>query len=181
MEQLVCRYCGSADLAPSFIKRRDARCRACFKQRYGSTARQQEDHAHSQDESRKLTSRRGMNRNGAELVDERPGPAFLGDIVLHGRWKVRLCGKIADQCECETAGGYSRKTSLEVDGGLGRSGHRCETEERSVKTLINGVIAAIEPQADEIIPRAPLGRRHSYRLLFLRLTCPICSDDIQKK
>jgi hypothetical protein len=36
---LVCRYCGSADLAPSFIKRRDARCRACFKQRYGSTAR----------------------------------------------------------------------------------------------------------------------------------------------
>ena len=40
-EQLVCRYCGNADLAPSFIKRRDARCRACFKQRYGSTYRQQ--------------------------------------------------------------------------------------------------------------------------------------------
>ena len=38
-EQLVCRYCGSADLAPSFIKRRDARCRACFRQRYGSTTR----------------------------------------------------------------------------------------------------------------------------------------------
>jgi len=38
-EKLVCRYCGSDDLAPSFIKRRDARCRACFKQRYGSTAR----------------------------------------------------------------------------------------------------------------------------------------------
>lgn len=38
-EKLVCRYCGSGDLAPSFIKRRDARCRACFKQRYGSTAR----------------------------------------------------------------------------------------------------------------------------------------------
>ena len=36
---LVCRYCGSGDLAPSFIKRRDARCRACFKQRYGSAAR----------------------------------------------------------------------------------------------------------------------------------------------
>jgi hypothetical protein len=28
---LVCRYCGSDDLAPSFKKRRDARCRACFK------------------------------------------------------------------------------------------------------------------------------------------------------
>jgi hypothetical protein len=38
-EKLVCRYCGSDDLAPSFIKRRDARCRTCFKQRYGSVAR----------------------------------------------------------------------------------------------------------------------------------------------
>jgi hypothetical protein len=37
--KLVCRYCGSNDLAPSFKKRRDARCRACFKQRYGSAAR----------------------------------------------------------------------------------------------------------------------------------------------
>jgi len=36
VEKLVCRYCGSDDLAPSFVKRRDARCRACFKQRYGS-------------------------------------------------------------------------------------------------------------------------------------------------
>jgi hypothetical protein len=32
--RLVCRYCGSNDLAPSFIKRRDARCRACFNRRY---------------------------------------------------------------------------------------------------------------------------------------------------
>jgi hypothetical protein len=38
-KKLVCRYCGSDDLAPSFLKRRDARCRACFKQRYGSAAR----------------------------------------------------------------------------------------------------------------------------------------------
>ncbi len=38
-EKLVCRYCGSDDLAPSFKKRRDARCRACFKERYGSAAR----------------------------------------------------------------------------------------------------------------------------------------------
>jgi len=35
-EKLVCRYCGSDDLAPSFKQRRDARCRACFKQRYGN-------------------------------------------------------------------------------------------------------------------------------------------------
>jgi len=39
MEKLVCRYCGSDDLAPSFKKRRDARCRACFKKRYGSAPR----------------------------------------------------------------------------------------------------------------------------------------------
>ena len=38
-ERLVCRYCGSDDLAPSFKKRGDARCRACFKKRYGSTAK----------------------------------------------------------------------------------------------------------------------------------------------
>jgi len=35
-EKLVCRYCGSDDLAPSFIKRRDRRCRKCFNQRYRS-------------------------------------------------------------------------------------------------------------------------------------------------
>jgi hypothetical protein len=40
-EKLICRYCGSDDLAPSFSKRRDARCRACFKKRYGSAARNQ--------------------------------------------------------------------------------------------------------------------------------------------
>ena len=40
-EKLICRYCGSDDLAPSFRRRRDARCRACFKQRYGSAARNQ--------------------------------------------------------------------------------------------------------------------------------------------
>src|ERR1700720_2854053 len=38
-EKLICRYCGSDDLAPSFRRRRDARCRACFKKRYGSAAR----------------------------------------------------------------------------------------------------------------------------------------------
>jgi hypothetical protein len=37
-ERLVCRYCGSDDLAPSFIKRRDRRCRKCFSKRYGSAA-----------------------------------------------------------------------------------------------------------------------------------------------
>ena len=39
-EKLVCRYCGSDDLSPSFIKRRDRRCRKCFSQRYGSGARE---------------------------------------------------------------------------------------------------------------------------------------------
>jgi hypothetical protein len=35
-ETLTCRYCGSSDLAPSFVKRRDRRCRKCFSQRYAS-------------------------------------------------------------------------------------------------------------------------------------------------
>ncbi len=38
-DKLVCRYCGSDDLAPSFIKRQDRRCRKCFSKRYGSAAR----------------------------------------------------------------------------------------------------------------------------------------------
>ncbi len=38
-DKLVCRYCGSDDLPPSFIKRRDRRCRKCFSKRYGSAAR----------------------------------------------------------------------------------------------------------------------------------------------
>ena len=39
-EKLACRYCGSDDLAPSFVKRRDRRCRKCFSKRYGSAARE---------------------------------------------------------------------------------------------------------------------------------------------
>ena len=38
-EKLACRYCGSDDLAPSFVERRDRRCRKCFSKRYGSGAR----------------------------------------------------------------------------------------------------------------------------------------------
>jgi len=38
-DKLVCRYCGSDDLAPSFIRRRDRRCRKCFSKRYGAAAR----------------------------------------------------------------------------------------------------------------------------------------------
>ena len=38
-DKLECRYCGSDDLAPSFIKRRDRRCRKCFSKRYGSPAK----------------------------------------------------------------------------------------------------------------------------------------------
>ena len=34
--KLSCRYCGSSDRAPSFIKRRDRRCRKCFSKRYAS-------------------------------------------------------------------------------------------------------------------------------------------------
>jgi hypothetical protein len=37
--KLVYHYCRSDDLAPSFIRRRDRRCRECFSKRYGSAAR----------------------------------------------------------------------------------------------------------------------------------------------
>ena len=47
-EKLLCRYCGSDDLAGSFKKRRDARCRACFKKRYGSAARTKRGHKQSE-------------------------------------------------------------------------------------------------------------------------------------
>lgn len=40
VKKLVCRYCGSDDLAPSFVRRRDRRCRTCFSKRYGSAARE---------------------------------------------------------------------------------------------------------------------------------------------
>jgi hypothetical protein len=54
-ERLLCRYCGSADLAPSFIERRDRRCRKCFSKRYGSAAR-----AKNAKVKKKWRSRRGM-------------------------------------------------------------------------------------------------------------------------
>jgi hypothetical protein len=41
--KLVCRYCGSDDLAPSFKKRRDARCRTCFKKRYRSNSQRKKE------------------------------------------------------------------------------------------------------------------------------------------
>jgi hypothetical protein len=37
-DNLVCRYCGSDDLATSFVKRRDRRWRKCFRKRYVTTA-----------------------------------------------------------------------------------------------------------------------------------------------
>ena len=47
-ENLCCRYCGSGDLAPSFRKRRDARCRACFKQRYATRSQKNNPAAKAQ-------------------------------------------------------------------------------------------------------------------------------------
>jgi hypothetical protein len=41
-EKLVCRYCGSDDLAPSFIQRRDRRCRKCFSKRQREEGAEQE-------------------------------------------------------------------------------------------------------------------------------------------
>jgi hypothetical protein len=62
-DRLVCRYCGSDDLAPSFIKRRDRRCRKCFSKRYGSAAR-----------ARKAKVKKQLNTTS----DEGPGSKGLG-------------------------------------------------------------------------------------------------------
>ena len=60
-EKLVCRYCGSDDLAPSFIKRRDRRCRKCFSKRYGTAARTRRT------KSRRSRSRFAQVNHGAEV------------------------------------------------------------------------------------------------------------------
>jgi hypothetical protein len=70
---LVCRYCGSDDLAASFRKRRDARCRACFKERDGSASRDSEDREHSEDESRKVVYSKVEIGSGPGFA-EGPGP-----------------------------------------------------------------------------------------------------------
>jgi hypothetical protein len=73
-ERLVCRYCGSDDLAPSFRKRRDARCRACFKKRYGSTARGKRS-------NRTLKAKVAKELQRAERVASGPG-SFTGPAPL---------------------------------------------------------------------------------------------------
>ena len=70
-EKLVCRYCGSDDLAPSFKKRRDARCRACFKKRYGSARRRRRPRALGRRRPPSRFSPRS-NRIGSGFVEE-PG------------------------------------------------------------------------------------------------------------
>ena len=52
-EKLICRYCGSDDLAPSFRKRRDARCRLFQKALQLGCARP-EGHPHSEDKGHKV-------------------------------------------------------------------------------------------------------------------------------
>ena len=88
--RLVCRYCGSDDLAPSFRKRRDARCRACFKKRYGSPhdAREQREVGKRKPRS----SFRAPERvAGAGLV-EGSGPALIRLMVP--RFFVRRASRL---------------------------------------------------------------------------------------
>ena len=56
--RLVCHYCGSKDLAPSFIKRWDRRCRKCFSKRYGSAARARKA------KTKEVALRRGIRDRG---------------------------------------------------------------------------------------------------------------------
>ena len=57
-KRLVCHYCGSKDLAPSFIKRWDRRCRKCFSKRYGSAARARKA------KTKEVALRRGIRDRG---------------------------------------------------------------------------------------------------------------------
>jgi len=70
-ETPVCRYCGSDDLAPSFKKRRDARCRACFKKRYCSILKDKKTRALRR---RKPQSSLLEGRIGARVSSRGPGP-----------------------------------------------------------------------------------------------------------
>ena len=89
-EKLICRYCGSDDLAPSFRTRRDARCRACFKQRYGSAARNQKASPSAMDLPLHATFgqlaewRRGLTRTAARK-GTLLASAFVAGIGSHMR------------------------------------------------------------------------------------------------
>ena len=90
-EKLVCRYCGSDDLAPSFRKRRDARCRALLQEALWLGLAGQEDRAHSEDEGRQVIFGRGSNRSGSGLI-EGLGPRSQVGSAFATRSNERLDG-----------------------------------------------------------------------------------------
>lgn len=69
----VCRYCGSDDLVPSFITRRDLRCRACFKKHYGSARRKTKV---------ALAARRKPGNSPDIIKYSRPGPSIRPGLPL---------------------------------------------------------------------------------------------------
>ena len=88
-EKLVCRYCGSDDLAPSFKKRRYARCRACFKKRYGSAPQDTRRLPALRKRSPRNSSDRAMNRIGVR-VRRQPGPRLRAGSAFASRSNQRL-------------------------------------------------------------------------------------------
>jgi hypothetical protein len=86
-DKLVCRYCGSDDLAPSFQKRRDARCRALLQAalRFGRAG--QSDHAHSESEGHEVSFQAWTNLMGPDSSRDR---SKLADIIGTGRRQRRL-------------------------------------------------------------------------------------------
>jgi hypothetical protein len=76
-KKLVCRYCGSEDLAPSFRKRRDARCRAGFKKRYGSAVRETKTRRVRKTRPRSSFTARDQWHRGRALR-RGPGPVTSG-------------------------------------------------------------------------------------------------------
>ena len=99
LKKLVCRYCGSDDLVPSLIKRRDRRCRKCFSKRYGLSA----------------PARNARSRNSSNATsDEGPGSKGLGPLCLpsfRSEGKAR-CDRRCRRCFSKRygAGAPARKT-----------------------------------------------------------------------
>lgn len=89
-EKLVCRYCGSNDLAPSFTRRRDARCRACLKKRYGSGGRDKEA-THTRKAKAPEVASRTTSLGG--LLEENPARYFL--LGARGRFYPHEASPVA--------------------------------------------------------------------------------------
>jgi hypothetical protein len=123
--KLGCRYCGSNDLAPSFIKRRDRRCRKCFSKRYGSAARARKAKVKRLVRTRLRMS--GRARKGSALSFKAWSNFEWGDpAALMNRYSVSNCSAKAINSTLSTGTNVARRrnrsanheTSSETDASM---------------------------------------------------------------